>query len=167
LLLEDTFGQLKAEQIDPLRRIDRSARELLDLITAVLDLSRLEVGRLPLGIYETRVARLLQEVRAETQHLQEQTRLRFVWKVEQTLPVLYPDPGKLKVVLKNLIGNAVKFTPAGTITVAARRAEEGVEISVADTGVGIPPEAQALIFEPFWQVEHPAAPPCISSARKT
>ncbi|HEV8714699.1 MAG TPA: ATP-binding protein, partial [Candidatus Binatia bacterium] len=157
LLLEDTFGRLSEEQANPLRRIDRSARELLDLITAVLDLSRLEAGRLPLGIDETQVARLLQEVRVETHRLQEQAQLRFVWQVEQTLPVLYTDPGKLKVVLRNLIGNAVKFTPSGTITVAARSAQEGVEICVTDTGIGIPPEAQALIFEPFWQVDHPVA----------
>ena len=155
LLLDDTFGQLKEEQTNPLRRIDRSARELLDLITAVLDLSRVEAGRLPLGVRETQVAGLLQEVQTETQRLQEQARLRFVWEVERTLPVLYTDAGKLKVVLKNLIGNAVKFTPTGSITVAARKAQGGVEICVTDTGIGIPPEAQALIFEPFWQVEHP------------
>ncbi len=69
MLLEDTFGQLREEQADPLRRIDRSARELLDLITAVLDLSRLEAGRLPLGLRETQVAGLLQETQAETQGL--------------------------------------------------------------------------------------------------
>jgi len=117
-----------------------------------------EAGRLPLGVRETQVAGLLQEVQTETQRLQEQARLRFVWEVERTLPVLYTDAGKLKVVLKNLIGNAVKFTPTGSITVAARRAQGGVEICVTDTGIGIPPEAQALIFEPFWQVEHPVTP---------
>jgi PAS domain S-box-containing protein len=158
LLLEDTFGRLEEKQTDSLRRIDRNARELLDLITAVLDLSRLEAGRLPLRLCETQVADVLQEVQAETQPLQEQARLTFVWEVEPTLPVLYTDAGKLKVVLKNLIGNAVKFTPSGSVIVAARKARGGVEICVTDTGIGIPPEAQARIFEPFWQVEHPLAP---------
>ena len=103
-------------------------------------------------------AGVLQEIQTETQQQQEQAQLTFVWEVEQALPMLYTDPGKLKVVLKNLIGNAVKFTPSGSITVAARRAQEGVEICVTDTGIGIPQEAQAFIFEPFRQVEHPMAP---------
>jgi PAS domain S-box-containing protein len=158
LLLEGTFGRLGEEHVDPLRRIDRSARELLDLITAVLDLSRLEAGRLPVEVRETQVSGVLQEIQAETQQRQEQARLTFVWEVERALPMLYTDPGKLKVVLKNLIGNAVKFTPSGSITVAARRAQEGMEICVTDTGIGIPLEAQAFIFEPFQQFEHPMAP---------
>ncbi len=157
MLLEDTFGQLREEQADPLRRIDRSARELLDLITAVLDLSRLEAGRLPLGLRETQVAGLLQETQAKTQGLQEQMQLKFVWDVEQALPMLYTDPGKLKVVLKNLIGNAVKFTKEGSITVKAFLNDGGITISVTDTGIGIPQEALELIFEPFRQIENSAA----------
>jgi PAS domain S-box-containing protein len=154
MLLDTGSGQLGAEQADYLRRIDRSARELLDLITAVLDLSRLEAGRLPLLIQEAQVGALLQEVQAETQPLQEQSRLAFVWDVEPELPLLYTDPGKLKVVLKNLISNAVKFTKAGSVTVAARRHQGGVELRVSDTGMGIPPEALEVIFEPFRQLEH-------------
>lgn len=158
LLLGDTFGQLGEVQADSLRRIDGNAQELLDLITAVLDLSRLEAGRFPLARQETQVSAILREVQVETQHLRERMPLAFIWEVEQTLPILYTDPGKLKIVLKNLIGNAVKFTPRGSITVAAQRAREGVEICVTDTGIGIPPEAQALIFEPFWQGEASLSP---------
>ncbi|HKA54262.1 MAG TPA: ATP-binding protein [Candidatus Binatia bacterium] len=156
LLLEETFGQFREAQAEPLRRIDCSARELYDLITAVLDLGRLEAGRLPLSRSETEVAGLLQELQAETCRLQEQARLTFVWDVEPALPILYTDPGKLKVVLKNLIGNAVKFTREGSITVAARRHRDGVELSVADTGIGIPQAELGVIFEPFRQVESAA-----------
>jgi signal transduction histidine kinase len=158
LLLEDAFGRLGEEQTVSLRRIDRSGRELLDLITAVLDLSRLEAGRLSIEGREVQAAELLQELQMETYGLQEQSRLPFVWTIESTLPVLRTDPGKLKVILKNLIGNAVKFTATGSISVTARTAHEGIEICVADTGVGIPSEALALIFEPFQRIEHPAAP---------
>src|SRR5262249_18003270 len=91
LLLEDTFGQLGEKQAVPVRRIDRSARELLDLITAVLDLSRLEAGRLPVEMRETPLARLVHEVQGETQSLQEQTSLTFVWEVEPALPLLCTD----------------------------------------------------------------------------
>jgi len=156
LLLEHTFGTVSEPQADPLRRIDRSARELYELITAVLDLSRLEAGRLPLATRVTQVAGLFQEIQTETQRLQEQTGLIFVWDVEPVLPVLYTDAGKLKVVLKNLIGNAMKFTKEGRIMVAARGYKDGVEFSVADTGIGIPQEALEVIFEPFRQIEHAA-----------
>ncbi len=153
LLLEQTFGNLEAEQADPLRRIDRNAQELLDLITAVLDLSRLEAGRLPVEVREVRIPKLLEELQAETQGLRERASLEFVWQVEGELPPIYTDPGKVKVVVKNLIGNAVKFTTAGSITVDAHSRSGGVEISVTDTGIGIPQEALALIFEPFRQVD--------------
>ena len=76
-----------------------------------------------------------------------------MWQVEEELPPIYTDPGKLKVVVKNLIGNAVKFTKAGSITVSAHSHTGGVEISVTDTGIGISQEALALIFEPFRQVD--------------
>jgi two-component system, sensor histidine kinase and response regulator len=157
LLLEGTFGQLGEQQTDSLRRIERSARELLDLITAVLDLSRLEAGRLPLVTQETQVVVLLQEIQDETQALQERSRLTFAWDIEEALPRLYTDSGKLKVVLKNLIGNAVKFTETGGVTVAARTHQGGVELSVMDTGIGIPQEELGVIFEPFRQIEHSAA----------
>jgi PAS domain S-box-containing protein len=156
LLLEDTFGPLKEEQAASLRHIDRSARELHNLITAVLDLSRLDAGRLPLDWRETQVGAVLQEVQAETHRLQEQMALQFVWEIEEGLPVLYTDPDKLKIVLKNLLDNAVKFTASGSITVAARRHQGGVEIRVTDTGTGIPREALDTIFEPFRQLEHAA-----------
>jgi len=154
LLLEKTFGSLREEQVDTLRRIDRSARELVDLITAVLDLSRLEAGRLPVEVREVQVPELLEELKAETQGVWERSSLEFVWQVEGALPPIHTDPGKLKVVVKNLIGNAVKFTKAGSITVAAHNHDGGVEISVTDTGVGISQEAIELIFEPFHQVDN-------------
>lgn len=153
LLLEETFGRLIDEQAQPLRRIRRNARELLDLITAVLDMSRLEAGRLPIEVQAVELPALLEELKVETQGVQEQSGLDFVWKAEGELPLLHTDVGKLKVVLKNLIGNAVKFTQEGCITIAVQGSPLGVEITVSDTGIGIPPEALGLIFEPFRQAE--------------
>ena len=158
LLLEDVFGRLQEEQGDTLRRIERNARELLDLITAVLDLSRLEAGRLPVKTTEVEVAQLLEEIRTETLGVQERTHLAFLWRVEGAVPSLWTDAGKLKIVVKNLIGNAAKFTPAGSVTVAAREQQGGIEFCVTDTGVGLPPEVFALIFEPFQQVETAQTP---------
>ncbi len=153
LFLTDALGVLTSDQTYALRRVDKNAKELLDLISAVLDVSRLEAGRLPVEIREVRVAELLQEVEAETQEVREQTSVVFVWKVEGGLPPLHTDPGKLKVVIKNLIGNAAKFTEQGSITVNAHRCGSGIEIAVIDSGVGIPTDELPIIFEPFRQLE--------------
>jgi len=160
MLLEGGFGGLAAEQHHTLERIDKSARELLTLISMVLDSQRLEAGRLPVEVAEVQVPQLLHEIAAETQGLRDQSGLDFQWQVEARLPVLYTDTGKLKVILKNLLGNAVKFTPHGAVRVTARQHGEGVELRVIDTGIGIPPDALPRIFEAFHQIEgaspHPA-----------
>jgi PAS domain S-box-containing protein len=154
LLLDGTFGDLPKEQADTLQRVNQSAHELLDLVTAVLDLSRLEVRQLPVKLKKVWVAEVIKEVEAETQGLRKQSSLEFVWRVDAHLPPIRMDPGKMKVVLKNLIGNAVKFTEEGSITVNAYVRDEGVEISVTDTGIGIPQQALSTIFEPFRQVDN-------------
>ena len=87
------------------------------------------------------------------QGVQEQSGLDFVWPVVGELPLLHTDPGKLKVVLKNLIGNAVKFTPGGRITVEVQGGLQGIELTVSDTGIGMSPQALEIIFEPFQQAE--------------
>lgn len=153
LFLDGAFDALTPDQTYGLQRIDKNARELLDLIVAVLDVSRLEAGRLPLDFKEVWITELLKEVEAETQEVRAQTSATSVWKVEDGLPLLYSDPGKLKVVIKNLIGNAVKFTEKGSITVDAHSHRGGVEIDVSDTGIGIPSAELPIIFEPFRQLE--------------
>jgi signal transduction histidine kinase len=153
LLLEGEFGRVTGEQTDILRRIGRSARELFELINATLDLNRLEAGRLPLELQETSLSDLLNEVSAETRELQSKPSVHVGWNVATGLPQPCTDAAKLKVVLKNLIANAVKFTPHGSVTVHARARDGGAEIRIADTGIGIAPDALPIIFEPFRQVE--------------
>jgi PAS domain S-box-containing protein len=153
LLLEGTFGSLKPEQIDALRRVSRNARELLDLISSLLDISRLEAGRLPIEVKQVDVLDLFKELQAETQEFPQQSGLVFCWRAENDLPILQTDREKLKTVIKNLIGNAIKFTKQGSITIEASSQANGIEIRVSDTGIGIAPESLAAIFEPFHQLE--------------
>ena len=153
LLAEGEFGRLLDAQADTLQRIKRSAHELLDLITAVLDLGRLEAGQMPLDMKEINPSDLLQEVKTETQDLEKQSGLKVVWRVNPDLPIIHTDPWKLKVIVKNLIGNAMKFTEDGEVKVDAQASGEGVEIRVEDTGIGIPKDALSAIFEPFRQLE--------------
>ena len=112
LLLEGTFGALTTEELMPLERVQKNARELSDLISTVLDLSRMEAGRLPMDLKEVHVPAFITNVAEETREIREQSQLQFKWTVGENLPSLYTDPGKLKVVLKNLSERG-KF-PAGS-----------------------------------------------------
>jgi signal transduction histidine kinase/threonine/homoserine/homoserine lactone efflux protein len=152
LLLDGGFGTLQPEQADTLRRTDRYARELLDLINATLDLSRIEAERVPLEAHDVHVADLFNELAGQIDGLSDTSHLQFLWRVAAGIPVLRTDPVKLRMVLKNLVHNAIKFTPQGSVAVEAHHHDGGVEFRVADTGMGIAPEVQARIFEPFFQV---------------
>lgn len=150
LLLEGEFGALASDQLDVLRRVDRSAHELLDLINATLDLSRLEAGQSPLDVAEVPFSALLHELRRETPPLQpRKPEVRIAWVIPADLPAIRTDALKVRVILKNLISNALKFTEQGTVTIEAQEVDQGVEVSVTDTGVGIPHESLPRIFEPF------------------
>ncbi len=153
MLLEMPEDFSARQQQGFLQRVGKNARGLYDLITSVLDFNRLEAGRVPLAIIEANAREILFEVEKETQGLRELSELTYRWVIAEDLPLLRTDVGKLKVVLKNLLGNAVKFTKAGGVTVSATRQDDGVLFCVSDTGVGIPASQQSLIFEAFQKAE--------------
>jgi len=131
----------------------RSSRELLDLVEATLDLSRLEARRMPLELREIDLMELFDDLALESRAWRLQPGVELTWDVVPGTPRITSDPVKLRMVLKNLVGNAVKFTERGRIVVGARAALGAAELTVHDTGIGIPPEAQTLIFEPFRQAD--------------
>jgi PAS domain S-box-containing protein len=158
LALEGVFGDLTQEQHETLDRVRRSALELLELINTTLSLSRLDTDRQPLDVREVAIPDLIDELDNETREARERKpNVRMVWDLPSDLPQLHTDPTKLKVVLKNLIANAVKFTERGNVTVRAERHDGGVQFDVSDTGIGVPPEAQQIIFEPFRQANSSTA----------
>jgi signal transduction histidine kinase len=153
LLRDGEFGGLNPQQLDTLNRMDHSAKNLLELINATLDVSRLEGGRAPLQLRDVVVRDLMAEIMVEAAELCHKSDLTVTWNVAPDLPLLWTDPVKLKVVIKNLVANAVKFTPRGSVTVDVHPCSEGVEVAVTDTGIGIAPEVMPIIFEPFRQGE--------------
>jgi signal transduction histidine kinase len=153
LLLDGAFGTVTPEQADPLQRMAKSSRELLELIEATLDLSRLEAKRVPLDVRETHIADVIREIEVETETWRNKPGVSFSWEVNPDVQPVYTDPLKLKMILKNLIGNAVKFTQRGSVAVNAQECDGGIEVGIADTGIGIAPEARAIIFEPFRQAD--------------
>jgi signal transduction histidine kinase len=152
LLRDGEFGNLNDEQVHVMRLLEQNAQQLLDLINATLDLSRLESGRLPIDLQDVDVAALVAEVEAELQPVADgKLSVTFAAALSPGLGALHTDPGKLKLILKNLIGNAFKYTDAGSITLRAEGDAGGVRFEVSDTGVGIAPEVLPHIFEPFRQ----------------
>jgi signal transduction histidine kinase len=153
MLHDGGLGAVTADQARALDRTRRHALALLEMITALLDLNRLEAGRLPLQQEATTVTALLEELRDQ---LPESWRspdveLRFVSPGD--LPAIHTDRGKLKTVLRNLVHNALKFTTRGHVTVSAELSDVGeLTFTVADSGCGIPPDALPYVFDMFRQV---------------
>lgn len=153
LMLSREFGSITDQQAEVLRRVEKSSRDLLDLINATLDLSRLEARRDPVNVAELHVDDLIRELQMETQLPVSRQQLQLVWRVGAELPPLQTDALKLKVVLKNLIGNAIKFTERGTVRIEACERDGGIECCVSDTGIGIAPDSVPEIFEAFRQLD--------------
>jgi PAS domain S-box-containing protein len=153
LLLDGAMGALRDEQTATLQRMHDSAVQLLDLINATLDVSRLESGRIPLDLAPVDLGSVLAEVEARTRELRARGDVTFACEIAPDVGPVVTDPAKLRIVLANLVGNALKFTAAGQVTVQIAQDAEAVEIVIRDTGIGIAPEVQEAIFEPFRQAD--------------
>ena len=151
MLLDGALGELPEAQRDSLVRSDRCARELFALITNTLDLSRLESGRDPLDCTNVMLSSLTQEIDLDLRNSGEKPEVQVSFDVPLDLPRVVTDRGKLKVVLKNLLSNALKFTDAGHVRLVAVAIADGLEIRIEDSGAGIPSDALQYIFDPFRQ----------------
>ncbi|MDR6536448.1 ATP-binding protein [Variovorax soli] len=152
VLAERMFGELNDKQLDYLKDIHASGYHLLSLINDILDLSKIEAGRMELDLSSFDLPMLLDNTTTLVRERALQHGLALALEVDPALGDWVADARKLKQVVINLLSNAVKFTPAGgRVTLRARMLEEAVEIAVADTGVGIAADQQALVFEEFRQ----------------
>jgi PAS domain S-box-containing protein len=144
--------QIAPEHERSLASIEKSARRMNRLIQDLLDISRLESGRLPLSRERLPAAMLLAEALDAQKPLAAAAGIQLVLEAEHDLPDLWADHDRIAQMFENLIGNAVKFTPTGgRITVRASTRDGEVQFEVADTGQGIAPEDQAHVFDRFWQ----------------
>ena len=148
------FGTEKA--MEPLQRVNRAGTHLLGLINQVLDLSKIEAGKLELNPQTVTLAPLIDEVVGTARQLAEQNKNRLMAEVQDDLGTITIDPMRLRQVLLNLLSNACKFTKEGEVKLRASRVRNGrdwIELSVADTGIGMTAEQQAKLFEEFTQAD--------------
>lgn len=159
MLLNGVSGPVVEAQRKSLSRIDSNSRHLLALINDILDITRIEAGRMPLTLTTFRAGELVEEVLAELEPIVKRSALTVAVEIPRTVPAIRSDRQKVKQIVLNLLSNALKFTPAGSVTVSVShdaRARQ-VAIEVADTGVGIPPEDQKKVFEDFRQLDNSPA----------
>jgi signal transduction histidine kinase/CheY-like chemotaxis protein len=157
LLLNQADGQLNEEQEKQVNYIRKSAQELLELVNDLLDLAKIEAGKIVVQPAEFTVADLFSALRGMLRPLLLSEAVNLVFEEPETMPSLYTDEGKVSQILRNFLSNALKFTERGEIRVSATFVSQRNTIifTVVDTGIGISAEDQALIFEEFTQLEHP------------
>jgi signal transduction histidine kinase len=153
LLRERIYGDLTPRQDEALVRILSSSKHLLELVDDILDLAKIEAGRMPLHLEPLDIAALVGELTDGVEPLARRKGLQLRVDVPEALPVLVTDRFRVKQVLLNLLSNAIKFTHEGAVSVRTRQLEGGVEVQVADTGIGIPADELASIFDDFRQVD--------------
>lgn len=161
LLLDGAWGILQEKQKAIVVKMKQNASYLFDLISDLMELNRLDGGRGMTQCEEIDVNGLLEEVGAMAQFMPKAEAVLLEVMTSPGLPPLFSDRDKLKIILRNLVGNAIKFTKEGRITIGARfdPEEQMMELSVRDTGIGIDEKDRERIFDMFWQGDNSHARP--------
>ena len=156
LLEQEIFGELNTKQRTYVKNVLVSGRHLLQLVNDILDISKVEAGRMDLAYERTPIGSIVDVVRSVITAVAAKKGIELDVDMPRSLPDVFIDPGRIKQVLYNLIANAIKFTPrGGTVRVSARADAKHVVVSVADTGVGIATEDLPRLFREFEQLPQP------------
>jgi signal transduction histidine kinase/HAMP domain-containing protein len=154
LILDDLYGAVPERMREVLERVDHNGRHLLNLINDVLDLSKIEAGRLTLSLDDYSMAEIVRSVVVSVETLAAEKNLALRVAAPADLPVGFGDERRLTQVLLNLVGNAIKFTEAGEVAIEAVASDGRIRVSVSDTGPGISEADQEEIFKEFHQVDN-------------
>jgi signal transduction histidine kinase/CheY-like chemotaxis protein len=157
MLLEDARDLGSSDQVEPLERVLRAGRHLLTLINEVLDLSKIEAGKMELELETFQIAPLVQDVATTVRPMADKNVSRLEVQCAGALGTMHADQTRIRQALLNLASNAVKFTERGVVTIAAAREVEGgreeIVFRVTDTGIGMTPEQTAKLFQDFTQAD--------------
>jgi signal transduction histidine kinase len=153
LMLDRIYGELTSRQEEGLTRIQGAAQHLLALINDILDLAKIEAGRMPLHLEDVTLADIVTEIAQQIEPLVKKKALTFTVDMPPTDLILHTDRTKVKQILLNLLSNAVKFTPQGNVWLTVSKDEEDLRFDVRDTGIGIRASDLESIWEDFRQVD--------------
>jgi GAF domain-containing protein len=153
MILGEIYGEVPPDLREPLTEIQASGRHLLRLINNVLDLSKIEAGRMELALADYVVSDVVEQVRASLHPLAADKGLEFVTVVPADLPLAHGDAGRITQCLTNLAGNALKFTREGRVEIAAEVRGKTLVYRVSDTGIGIAPDRIETLFTEFRQAD--------------
>jgi signal transduction histidine kinase len=155
LMRDRIYGELTPRQEEALGRMYAASQHLLELVNDVLDLAKIEAGKMPIHLEQVDLALLIREISLTIEPMVRGKKLDYRLDLDADLPAIETDRTKVKQILLNLLSNAVKFTSNGSVSLAARIAPDGagVEIAVRDTGIGIRSDDMEKIFEDFRQVD--------------
>lgn len=155
MILEGTFGKIENPEIKKsLDRIMDSTKRLEELVEDLLNVSRIEQGRLSIEIEKIEIEPIIEEIASQYKISADEKKLSLEYiKPSGKLPLVLADPERLKQVLINLIGNAIKYTEKGSVKITTELKNDKLEIKVADTGIGISSEEQKRLFEKFYRVK--------------
>ena len=151
LVLRKTETQIPEAQKENLQDLLKTAERLLQLINSLLDLAKIEAGRIEIRVEPVQVDELIQGAATTIEQILKQDKVRLVREIEPGLPTMNTDREKLRQIILNLLGNAAKFTEKGEIKVTATRQNGSIKLMVSDTGLGIQNEDLNQIFEEFHQ----------------
>jgi GAF domain-containing protein/anti-sigma regulatory factor (Ser/Thr protein kinase) len=154
LLVDGIYGALPEKAQGVLERVQNNGKHLLALINDVLDLAKIEAGQLTLALEDYSLAELVRGVVTATEPLAAAKRLNLIANVQEGMPMAHGDARRVSQVLLNLVGNAVKFTDAGEVEIAASAADGQFVLTVRDTGPGIADADQERIFGEFQQIDN-------------
>ncbi len=158
VLYDETFGPLNEKQKKYVNNVLTSGRHLLLLINQILDMAKVEAGKMKLAISSLPMKSLLNEISLLVADMVSKKKIEMLLEIAEDLPNIEADDLKVKEIIYNLLSNAVKFTPEGSkigMRASTRKADSEIEIVVWDTGVGIAPENMGKIFEGFFRVDTP------------
>jgi signal transduction histidine kinase len=153
MLIDGLYGEIPSDLKEPLTDIQLNGRHLLRLINDVLDLSKIEAGRMELALDEYSVREIVDIVHVSLRSLAAEKGLEFVINVPDDIPVAYGDNGRLTQCLMNLAGNAIKFTREGRVEIGVELVGNDLVFRITDTGIGIPQEELDNVFTEFQQVD--------------
>ena len=154
LLYEQVYGELNERQLKSVGNISKSGKHLLSLINSILDLSKVEAGKMELNYKQFELASKINTIKSLVSPIADKKNIQIEIDIDSDLATICADEARFAQVMYNLVDNAIKFSyENGHIKIGARRKGEMVEITVCDTGIGVKPEDQSKLFKPFSQVD--------------